>query len=85
MHVYLDEDGNYRNNWSDYTLIPSEDDLRWIAMLDAAADRTGSAILPCGLSEKDGTPSSALRGVNNKGVVSYIIPGSGRYIEDRDC
>jgi len=89
MRVYLDEEGKYRQAWSHKVLIPTEDNLRWIAMLDAAADEKGNAFF-ADVEVVENKPgftlsSGASRTINNSGRVVYTFPGKGTYEGERDC
>lgn len=79
MHVYLDKYGRYRNAWSHKILIPSEENLRWIAMLDVAADERGNAMLEIN------NALWAQRREDGNTTVNYWIPGAGKYEGEREC
>lgn len=82
MQVYLADDGTYKNTWSHRTLIPTEEQLGWFAMLDAAANERGVAKLMDDKFECSRTESLTLAG---KRYTHYIIKGTGKYIGDKEC
>lgn len=82
MQVYLADDGTYRSTWSHKTLIPTEEQLGWFAMLDAAANAQGYAEL------MDGDyPCTRMDGgfTDGRTRIVYCIKGSGTYIGDKEC
>lgn len=88
MQVYLDKDGKYHNHWSHRELIPTEENLRWFAMLDAAADDKGFARFDDVQvqGQKIGVTTTCQRRCDRTQmgeVVMYWIPGSGNYVGDK--
>lgn len=91
MHVYLANDGKYRQGWSHKILIPTAEDLLLFALLDAACNDGQDVRIPTPdwavHRLKGGTKDFMMvrRMVVGEGRVDYWIPGSGKYEGERDC